>query len=139
MERGKKLNGTYTLIDEIGSGGGGVVYRAYHERLKTYVVVKKIKENVKGILDGRAEADILKKIKHTYLPRVYDFLEIDGEIYTVMDYIPGKVWIKRLQKKEGSRKSRSLPGQRSLQRRWNIFTTRIRRWFTAILSRPILC
>ena len=90
MERGKKLNGTYTLIDEIGSGGGGVVYRAYHERLKTYVVVKKIKENVKGILDGRAEADILKKIKHTYLPRVYDFLEIDGEIYTVMDYIPGK-------------------------------------------------
>lgn len=90
MERGKKLNDTYTLIDEIGSGGGGVVYRAYHERLKTYVVVKKIKEKVKGILDGRAEADILKKIKHTYLPRVYDFLEIDGEIYTVMDYIPGK-------------------------------------------------
>ena len=24
MERGKKLNDTYTLIDEIGSGGGGV-------------------------------------------------------------------------------------------------------------------
>lgn len=90
MERGKKLNDTYTLIDEIGSGGGGVVYRAYHERLKTYVVVKKIKEKVKGILDSRAEADILKKIKHTYLPRVYDFLEIDDEIYTVMDYIPGK-------------------------------------------------
>ena len=29
-------------------------------------------------------------MKHTYLPRVYDFLEIDGEIYTVMDYIPGQ-------------------------------------------------
>lgn len=90
MEKGRKLNDTYTLIDEIGSGGGGVVYRAYHERLRTDVVVKKIKENVKGILESRAEADILKNIKHTYLPRVYDFLEIDHEIYTVMDYIPGK-------------------------------------------------
>ncbi len=90
MEKGRKLNDTYTLMDEIGSGGGGVVYRAYHERLRVDVVVKKIKENVKGILESRAEADILKNIKHTYLPRVYDFLEIDHEVYTVMDYIPGK-------------------------------------------------
>ena len=60
MEKGRKLNDTYTLMDEIGSGGGGVVYRAYHERLRVDVVVKKIKENVKGILESRAEADILK-------------------------------------------------------------------------------
>ena len=46
----RRLNDTYTIVDEIGSGGGGVVYKAYHERLKTYVVVKQIKENVKGIL-----------------------------------------------------------------------------------------
>ena len=85
-----RLNDTYTLLEEIGSGGGGVVYKAYHERLKTYVVVKKVKDQVKGLLEGRAEADILKTMKHTYLPRVYDFLEIDGEIYTVMDYIPGQ-------------------------------------------------
>ena len=90
MTAGTKLNDTYTLIEEIGSGGGGVVYRAYHERLHTDVVVKKIRENVRGILESRAEADILKNIKHTCLPRVYDFLEIDNEIYTVMDYIPGK-------------------------------------------------
>lgn len=84
-----KLDDTYTLVEELGSGGGGVVYKAYHERLQTYVVVKKVKDRVKGILDSRAEADILKRIKHTYLPRVYDFLEIEGEVYTVMDYIPG--------------------------------------------------
>lgn len=85
-----KLNNTYTILEEIGSGGGGVVYKAYHERLKTDVVVKQIKERVKGKLESRAEADILKNMKHTYLPRVYDFLEIDGEIYTVMDFIPGE-------------------------------------------------
>ena len=95
-----KLNDTYTIIDEIGAGGGGIVYKAFHERLKTYVVVKQIQEKVKGILEGRAEADILKRIKHTYLPRVYDFLEIDGEIYTVMDYVPGISLDKLLAKKE---------------------------------------
>lgn len=90
LNQNEKLNNTYTLLEELGHGGGGIVYKAYHERLNTYVVVKKIRDQVKGKLDGRSEADILKKMKHTYLPRVYDFLEIDGEIYTVIDYIPGK-------------------------------------------------
>lgn len=94
----RKLNDTYTIIEEIGAGGGGVVYKAYHERLKKDVVVKRVKEKVKGIIEGRAEADILKNIKHTYLPTVYDFLEIDGEIYTVMDFIPGESMDKAVRK-----------------------------------------
>ena len=100
LSRGEQLNGTYTILSEIGSGGGGVVYKAYHERLKTDVVVKQIKDRVKGILDSRAEADILKRIKHTNLPRVYDFLEIDGEVYTVMDYIPGISLAKALEQQK---------------------------------------
>ena len=90
LQQGTCLNGTYVLQEEIGSGGGGVVYKAYHQRLQKYVVVKQVKERVKGILESRAEADILKNIRQTYLPQVYDFLEIDGEIFTVMDYIPGQ-------------------------------------------------
>ena len=90
LKPGEILNGTYRIEEKIGAGGGGEVYRAYHERLQCDVVVKQIKENVKGIIEGRAEDDIMKSLKHTYLPRVYDFLEIDGEVYTVMDFIPGK-------------------------------------------------
>lgn len=89
LREGTRLDNTYTLVRKIGSGGGGIVYKAYHERLQTYVVVKQVKDKVKGKLDSRAEADILKNIKHTRLPRVYDFLELEGEIFTVMDYIPG--------------------------------------------------
>ena len=70
------------------------------DSLKTYVVVKQIREKVKGVLEGRAEADILKRIKHTYLPRVYDFLEIKGEIYTVMDFVPGMSLDKFLSEKK---------------------------------------
>ncbi len=90
MEQGTRLNDTYVVLERLGQGGGGIVYKARHERLQTYVVIKQVKEKVKGVLEGRAEADILKKIKHTNLPQVYDFLEMEGEIYTVMDYIPGE-------------------------------------------------
>ena len=38
----------------------------------------------------RGEADILKQLRHTYLPQVYDFLEVGNDVYTVMDYIPGE-------------------------------------------------
>ncbi len=89
LENGKILNGTYRLMEEIGSGGGGIVYKAYHERLKKYVVIKRIRDRVKGVLESRAEVDILKNLSHTYLPQVFDFLETDGEIYTVIDFIPG--------------------------------------------------
>lgn len=100
LQTGTLLGGIYRLIQDIGAGGGGIVYKAYHERLQTEVVVKQVKDRVKGILESRAEADILKNIKHTRLPRVYDFLEIDGEIFTVMDYIPG-MSLDRMLEKEG--------------------------------------
>lgn len=90
LRQGTRLNDTYTILEELGAGGIGVVYKAYHERLKTYVVVKQIKELAKGGINNRGEADILKRIKHTNLPRVYDFLEINGDVFTVMDFVPGE-------------------------------------------------
>lgn len=90
FKQGELLNGTYRIIENIGSGGGGEIYKAYHTHLKCNVAVKLIKENIKGKLDDRAEADILKKIKHSYLPQVFDFVETDnGDIYTVMEFIEG--------------------------------------------------
>ena len=90
LKVGTCLNHMYTLMEEIGSGGGGIIYKAYHENLKKYVVVKQIKDVAKDVLDSRAEADILKNLRNTYLPQVYDFLEIDGEIFTVIDFIEGE-------------------------------------------------
>ena len=55
LQPGTRLNNTYTVVEAIGSGGGGIVYKAYHERLQTYVVVKQVKDRVKGILDARGE------------------------------------------------------------------------------------
>lgn len=83
------LAGTYEIIEEIGRGGAGIVYRAFHRRLQTEVVIKKLSVGTVNPSIVRQEADILKRIKHPYLPRVYDFIQTNDGIYTVMDYIKG--------------------------------------------------
>ena len=86
---GEIIGGVYQIIDEIGKGGVGIIYRAWHLNLEKYVVVKKIKDNYVGILEARGEVDILKKLHHSNLPQVYDFLQVNQEVYTVMDFIDG--------------------------------------------------
>lgn len=90
LTKGTILENTYEIIEEIGAGGGGIVFRARHLRLQTDVVVKKIKDEVRGKVKSRQEADILKNLKHPYLPRVYDFIETEDGVYTVIDYIKGE-------------------------------------------------
>lgn len=89
LEAGIILGETYQIVGEIGSGGGGVVYKAKHLRLQTDVVVKQIRDEVREKIQSRQEADVLKRLKHPYLPRVYDFIETPEAVYTVMDFIPG--------------------------------------------------
>lgn len=93
------LQDTYKDITEIGSGGGGTVYKAYHIRMEKYVVLKKIHDSfLSNSIDIRRELDILKNLRHSYLPTVLDFIEDDGSVYTVMDYIQGESFESLLQK-----------------------------------------
>ena len=89
LTTGDMINETYMIDSEIGSGALGVVYRAYHVRLQKYVVLKKIKVDKMSYSRFRIEVDTLKQLRHAYLPNVYDYIESDGNIYTVMDYISG--------------------------------------------------
>ena len=83
------INDTYQVVEEIGSGGMGVVYLSYHLRLQKYVVLKKLKNSYDDISALRNEVDILKSLHHQNLPQVYDFIRYEGDIYTVIDYING--------------------------------------------------
>lgn len=111
---GTLISDTYRVISKIGAGGGGIVYKAYHERLQTYVVVKQIRDRVKGILNSRAEVDILKNLRNSYLPRVYDFIEDEGEIYTVMEFIEGESLDKVLQREGAISRQEVLKWARQL-------------------------
>lgn len=78
---------TYKILGKIGEGGGGVVYKALHTRLNKEVVIKQIISSNASL--NRNETDLLKKLKHSYLPQVLDFIEKYGKAYTVMDFISG--------------------------------------------------
>ncbi|MEG1106322.1 MAG: protein kinase [Eubacterium sp.] len=86
---GDVIDNTYRLMEEIGRGGIGIIYKAYHLRLKKYVVLKKTNSNFSGVINDRIEVDLLKRLHHSYLPQVYDFLQFDNEVFMVMEYVDG--------------------------------------------------
>ena len=89
MQNGDLIQNMYRILRPLGSGGIGNIYLAWHENLRKYIIVKKIKDHCVSLINSRSEADILKDLHHRYLPQVYDFVQIGQEVFTVMDYIPG--------------------------------------------------
>ncbi len=92
LERGALLNNRYRIVEILGQGGMGSVYRAVDENLGVDVAVK---DNLFTTDDYarqfRREAVILANLRHPNLPRVTDHFVIDGQgQYLVMDYIDGE-------------------------------------------------
>lgn len=81
------LGGTYQILNPIGSGSGGTVYKGYHLRLQKYIVLKKIHREIR---DKSREMEILKNLHHEALPQVYDFIYSAKDAFIVMDYIEGQ-------------------------------------------------
>lgn len=97
----KIIGATYELIRKIGSGGGGVVYLAKHLRLGKEVALKADKRKVTTRPELlRREVDILKDLKHAYIPQVHDYFIEDDTVYTAMEFIPGESLDKPLKRGE---------------------------------------
>lgn len=60
------LGSGYSSIRPLGEGGMGTLYRAHKDSLDVDVVIKRVKQKFKGRMDERAEANILKTLKHKY-------------------------------------------------------------------------
>lgn len=84
------LGSDYTDIRPFGQGGLGELFAAHKKGLDVDVVIKRTKSQFEGTLVQTRESDILKNLKHQFLPRIYDIIfGSDGYLYTVMDLIPG--------------------------------------------------
>lgn len=93
--------GEYPILSRLGSGGQAEVYRAWHPRLKTDVVIKWFRP------DAFAEADssqltflaqIFCTIRHPNLGQVYDVGTEQGRHFMIMEYIKGhqfSVWVRK--------------------------------------------
>ncbi|MCM1044747.1 MAG: protein kinase [Candidatus Gastranaerophilales bacterium] len=95
------IAGMYEIREKIGAGGGGVVYLGWNQRLKKQVVLKADKRRLSASEEAlRREVDMLKGLSHTYIPQVYDFVQEDGVVYTVIDFIEGESMDKLLARKQ---------------------------------------
>ena len=92
------IAGMYELRNQIGSGGGGIVYFGKHIRLEKDIVLKADKRKLSTKPELlRREVDMLKGLSHKYIPQVYDFVQEEGTVYTVMDFIDGRSMDKLLE------------------------------------------
>ena len=89
----------YSRMRPLDEGGMGTLYLAHKDSLDIDVVIKRVKQKFRGRMDERAEANILKNLKHKYLPRIYDIINSpSGYVYTIMDYIQGENMQKYIEK-----------------------------------------
>ena len=90
----------YTLIDRLGGGGMGVVYRARDLRLNRDVAVKvlapAILTNESARLRFRREAMALSRLSHPNIATVHDFDCADGIDFLVMEHVDGETLATRL-------------------------------------------
>jgi eukaryotic-like serine/threonine-protein kinase len=86
--------GRYSIVEPLGAGGMGVVYRARDEKLERTVAIKML---APGVLTGedarrhfRREALALAKLNHPRIAAVYDVGEQDGADFIVMELVAGE-------------------------------------------------
>lgn len=85
--------GQYELLEEIGRGGMGVVYRARHRSLGADVAIKMIRGSQLASADEvrrfYQEARVAASLSHAHIVRVHDVGECEGQHYLAMDLVEG--------------------------------------------------
>ncbi len=99
---GTILSGRYRIDAVLGFGGMGVVYRARDLKLDQAIALKRIRPDrvsPERRETLRHEIILSRKVTHENVCRVYDLVEIEGEEFVSMEYLPGKT-LKELEEQE---------------------------------------
>lgn len=92
---GTTLDGKYELLELIGAGGGGLVYKAKHRQLGTLLAVKMLISQLATSADHvrrfKREAKTAITLSHQNILSVHDYgVSIDGQPYLVMELVTGE-------------------------------------------------
>ena len=92
---GQTLGGTYLILEKIGSGGMGDVYKAIHMNLEAPVALKVMRRGLRadpGMVHRlHREARAASRLRHPNVIAVRDFGQTeDGTLFMVMEYVTGK-------------------------------------------------
>src|SRR5213593_137648 len=101
----------YRIMEQIGAGGMGAVYKAYDKKLHRIVALKVLPPEYVSQQDRRRrfyqEARAASALNHPHILTVYEVGEDDGKPYIAMEYVEGETLRQKI-------KARSLQIKQSL-------------------------
>jgi len=94
LTTGATFAGRYQVIEELGKGGMGTVYKVFDSEIKEKIALKLLKPEVASDEDTverfRNEMKLARKIGHKYVCRMYDLGRAEGNYFITMEYVPGE-------------------------------------------------
>jgi len=94
LGRGSLLADRFEILEEIGSGGMGTVYRVLDKKINEDVALKLLRPEIaadKSIIERfKNELKIARRITHKNVCRMHDIHEEAGTIFITMEYVPGE-------------------------------------------------
>ncbi|HEY0191200.1 MAG TPA: serine/threonine-protein kinase, partial [Kofleriaceae bacterium] len=90
---GQTVDGRYRVLEVIGRGGMGVVYRVEHLRMGKIAAMKVLHRDLADDPDViqrfEREAAAVSKLHHPHTVQVFDFGTASGALYLIMEYVRG--------------------------------------------------
>ncbi len=94
LTRGTVLAKRFEVIEEIGHGGMGTVYKVYDPRIDEVLAVKILKPEIASDAETierfRNEIRLARKVAHRHVCRMYDLGEDGLTVYITMEFVPGE-------------------------------------------------
>ncbi len=91
---GKIVDGRYKVLEVIGRGGMGVVYRVEHLRMGKIAAMKVLHRDLASDPDVvtrfEREAAAVSRLHHPHTVQVFDFGSASGALYLIMEYVRGQ-------------------------------------------------
>ncbi len=94
LERGTTFARRFEIIEEIGHGGMGTVYKAFDTKIREVVALKVLKPDIAADPDVierfQNEMKLARKVAHRHVCRMYDLNEEGLTFYLSMEYVQGE-------------------------------------------------
>lgn len=127
LTTGSTFANRYQIIEELGKGGMGKVYKVHDTEIKEKVALKLLKPEIaadeKTIERFRNEIRLARKIAHRNVCKVYDLGEEKGTRFITMEYVPGE------DLRSAIRRFGQLPVGKSTKGSWQWSCTRYLKMF----------